>query len=373
MLTIIERLARKGSLRMLRVWIQRKVMASFFNAIWPFMSWLSKTIARSRKFVPPGSSQFDSSILLVGNLVPGQRRNIPGIDLTDSIESWLVESMKIKKCVLVDSLDQVITEDSQRVLVVSYDWLISGNRSKHFFKEVRHLAIKARELELVIWVAPTDPFAVWEIIPATILVAMCGGAMILQSNTASEGKVFGLVFPSGPHIWTLPPSKSKQFHSDILWRSRDRKVLLAVSSDPRRKSLMNAIALVLSKSGWNINFSKLNLSWADYTELVKSSQIVITTCWMYQVHLRGLRKTRVPKTTLTHRVLEGFAAGSLVITNSNSALDSLGFKAGVHFVELWTDIELKEGIQLPDDVDLERIASAGYDLFSEIVRGELST
>jgi len=371
MLTIIRRIARRGFPRVLRVWIRRKIMASFFNSIWPIFSWVSNTIARSSKFVPPGSVQFDSSILLVSNLDPNQRRKVPGIDLTDSIETWLVESLKIKNCILVDSLDQVVMENSRRVLIVSYEWLISGNRPRHFFKEVRHLAIKARELDLVIWVAPTDPFAVWEIIPATILVAMCGGATILESNTVTEGKRFGLVFPSGPHIWTLPPSKSKQFYSDVLWRDRDHNALLAISSDPRRKSLMNAIAFILSSSGWKTNFSQLDLSWAEYVELVKSSQMVITTCWMYQVHLKGPRKSKVPRTTLTHRVLEGFAAGCVVVTNSNSVLDSLGFKSGIHFIELWSEIELIEIIELPNEVELEKIAAAGHDLFSKIVRGEI--
>jgi len=368
----IERYIRRDLASIVATRMKRAFKRYLASHTWLVISWLLNNLARTREFIPPGLFEFDSSLILVGELETSKRRTILGIDLTDSIESWLRESMGIKKYELVSNLEGVKNADSRRVLVVTYDWLISGNRWGKVFKEIRELANRAQELNLPIWVAPTDPFALEEVIPATILVAMCGGSTIMQANTADQGRKFGLVFPSGPHIWTLPPTQFMSFNSDVPWIAREPKVLLAVSSDPRRISLMNKISNSLSEVGWNINLSKLDLNWIDYTNFVKNSQVVITTCWMYQVHITGPRRlrTRIPATTVTHRVWEGFAAGAVVVTNSNAVFDSLGFVAGIHYVELWDENEPIENIVLPPEKDLMKIAKAGHELFAKLVLGK---
>ena len=74
--------------------------------------------------------------------------------------------------------------------------------------------------------------------------------------------------------------------------------------------------------------------------------------------------------TVTHRVWEGFAAGCTVVTNSNAVFDELGFISGVHYVELWSEAELNGDFPLPIDCDLEKIASAGHELFTILASGK---
>ena len=313
-------------------------------------------------------------MVLVGSINSISSVQVPGIDLTKSIESWVRECTSAKDVRLITSLDSFLPNHSKGVIVVSYDWLIAENRWTGFFREIRRLANNAKKLGIPIWVAPPDPFSLEYVIPVSILVAKCGGSTILQSNTAEEGKDFGLIFASGPHLWTLTPSLLESFDSKIPWKDRDRNMLLAMSGDPRRRTLMNSISFRFSRSNWLVKISNLDLTWLEYVGLVKSCRIIITTCWMYQVHINGSRrtKTKIPSMAVTHRVWEGFAAGCTVITNSNSVFDSLGFMAGIHYVEMWDEFGSIVNIELPSENILEQIAQAGHDLFSKVIRGDIN-
>jgi hypothetical protein len=362
-------------LRILSSKLNHKIIYSFSPYFWPIISFVLRILSRKRKFLSPDSGVFDSSIILIGDRDPGQRYNAGrGIDLNDALENWLRESIGLSRNTVATSINGVSLGKSRTVLVVTHDWLWSGNTWRTFFKEIRHLAREARKRDLPVWVMIGDVYDQEFTIPAAILVALCGGSTILQSNTAEEGKRFGLIFPSGPHIWTMPRKNLEQFESNIAWSDRENKVLIARSGEARRISFMKIIEEQLLKSGWQVQGSAGKSSWNGYVNLVKSSQVIITTCWLQQYYIVGSKRTRakIASNTVTHRVWEGFAAGACVVTNSNAVFDSLGFVAGTHYVELWHEDEPIENIILPPESELMKIAEAGHALFSKLVLGEKS-
>ena len=351
--------------------INRKIVYSISPYLWPAISSLLLFLSKKRSFVPPGTEGVDSAIILVHNLQKGQRVGDSGLDFTDAVENWLTQSLGFEKTLVVDSLEKAPNLDSRTILVISYDWLFSGRRWRGLFQEIRQLAREARERNLPVWVMLADVYDQGSIIPASILVSLCGGAIILQPNTAAEGERFGLVFPSGPHIWTMPPKNLKQFESETPWIERERVILLPSGGEIRRSVFMDKVASRMSSLGWKIESTNKTFAWNQYVNVVKNSKILVTTCWLQEQFLVGSKKTRnrMSVNTVTHRVWEGFAAACAVVTNSNAVLDELGFIAGVHYVELWTDHELSGDFLLPADFELEKIAHAGHKHFTILVSG----
>lgn len=348
-------------LRSLKSKVNKWIVYSLSPYLWPAISSVLYFFSKRKEFIPPGTEGLGSAVILVHNLNEGERVGDWGIDLTDAVENWLSQSLGFENTIVVDSLKKAPQFDSHTVLVVSFDWLFSGRRWRGFFKEIRELALEARVRKLPVWVMLADVYDQGSIIPASILVSLCGGAIILQPNTAAEAELFGIIFPSGPHIWTMPPKNLKQFESKTAWIERERIVLLPSGGEVRRSVFMDKVASRMSALGWRIQSTNKTFTWSQYVHVVKHSKILITTCWLQEQFLVGSKKTRrrMPVNTVTHRVWEGFAAGCAVITNSNAVLDELGFIAGVHYVELWTNNELGGDFLLPTDFELEKIAIAG--------------
>jgi hypothetical protein len=123
-----------------------------------------------------------------------------------------------------------------------------------------------------------------------------------------------------------------------------------------------------SQLGYTVKRSTNDLKWKDYVNAVTNSRIIVTTCWMQEVHLRGPRKYRekIPLTTLTHRVLEGFASKSVVLTTNCSSLTYHGFEDNKHFLDLDRMIESGTDISKYDLDFLEEISIQGNLKFREI-------
>jgi hypothetical protein len=374
-MTSMKKFLRRDIVKLIYSVLRRKLKRQIVAFLWPVVSLFLSRLSESKARITPVDYEPQQVFILVGTLDASASERIPGIDLTLSLREWVHTNMSSSDIEMLTSLEYLPLNNSKGVIVVSYDWLITVNLWKRFFSEIRRIATQARRLEVPIWVVLPDAFDLNFAIPASILVASCGGSIILQTNTATEGEEFGLVFPSGPHIWTLPPRVLSSFSSETLWENREPNILLAISSDPRRKTLMEVIAKSLSESQWIMKYSNLELSWSDYVSLVKSCRIVMTTCWMYEIHIVGSQSTkgRIPSTAVTHRVWEGFASGCTVFTNSNKVFEVLGFKPGVHYVEIWDEHVPVENIELPSEHDLKKIAKAGQVLLSQIVNNEFKT
>jgi hypothetical protein len=96
---------------------------------------------------------------------------------------------------------------------------------------------------------------------------------------------------------------------------------------------------------------------------------IATTNWMHEIHVRGSKKTmeRIAKSTTTHRVWEGFASGSMVMTHRTKVLDYFGFLPGIHYFELWSEEDVRNQIVMMDKTEISSIASSGQKLFLELL------
>jgi len=80
-------------------------------------------------------------------------------------------------------------------------------------------------------------------------------------------------------------------------------------------------------------------------------------------------KNRASAFTVSSRVFEGFCSGSVVVTNVNPVLSSVGFESGVHYL----DVSLLQNstFSLQNKVFLKSIANAGNDLFLSIINDKV--
>ena len=82
-----------------------------------------------------------------------------------------------------------------------------------------------------------DTYRLETLIAASILVAKCGGAIVLQQNTKEEASRFGIPFPSGPHVWLLNLGNVSLFQSYTNWKKRKKTIIFGVSGDEKREIL----------------------------------------------------------------------------------------------------------------------------------------
>ena len=335
--------------------------------LWPFISKIYQFISTRNKYVDPSSSNFNSVILLKSK---NRHETLIGPDFTAGAIDWITNTLEMKISAEVFSSSDINPSFKNKILVIDFAWLYSEHMRPFLTFRIISLAYKAKKYGLPIWIFLPDTFSVRFLITTSFLVAFCGGASIVQSNTMEEASTFGIIFPSGPHFWTISKKSSQIFASDVNFENRSKIALLAGSGENRRIILMKALSNELIKTGWDVQFSELDKTWADYTLQVRSAQLNVTTCWMQTVHQRGSKKSKlkIAPTILTHRVVEGFAAGSVVITNRSSVLDFFGFIPGTHYLELWEKDEIASGIELPRNEQLALIASNGNKLFIELLQ-----
>ena len=351
---------------------RRKIRHYLLPIFWPCVSLFFRKIFKNSKLISPDHPGITNSIVLTS----GSESEVPGIDLTKALVSWLADNLNLKTSLesSVSALFRSHTDKSENtVLIISYDWLVSDLRWKYFGLINWIIAIKARRAKVPIWILLTDPFDVEYLPFASAMVSIAGGSVVLQTNTVAEALRFGIINPSGPYIWTMPMSEVREFESNLSWETREKNALLAGSGEPRRLFFMHSLGEKLLKSQWKVNYSDQSLGWLDYVESVKSAQLVATTCWMQQIHKRGPKfvSRRVADTTLTHRVLEGFASKAVVITSKSSVLDWFGFESGVHYL-LLGDEQLEGLSQLVPDTDkLKDISDSGNKHFLSVINRNL--
>ena len=354
----------------LKHYIYRIIFYKFMPYVWTNCRVILKFIS---KFSTPYSPDFkvpNNFILLVGGEKNKGTRNLIGPNLTDGVVDWVNRKFHPANLTIVDSLSKVEVVVPETVLVITYDWLISGPLNSGFKIEIFKIAFSARARNIKIWVMLSDAFDQRHLIPASLLVAMCGGATIVATNTVEEAEKFGLIFPSGPHVWVYSDANVLEFKNGIPFQQRPRLVVLAGSGEIRRLNLMILYANFLDSSGWKFVSTTQSLPWSEYMSVIKNSQITVTTCWLQQAHITGStnNRNRLPKSTITGRVWEGFASGSVVVTNSNSVFDALGFVPGKHYLELKELPSEIHEVFLHTSKELETIAKLGQDAFFNLLK-----
>jgi hypothetical protein len=347
--------------------IPRRVRFIVLPYIWPAISIVLKRISKSAKKVEPYNDAFKEAIFLRSEYL---NEKMIGIDLTSAARSWIKDVLGLQLVEEIASSADLKNDFRRKVLIIDFDWIFSIHEKPFMFFKIIKLAIKARSLNMPVWVFLGDTFAV-RYLPATcFLVAFCGGSIILQPNTPAEAEAFGIIFPTGPFLWSMSDKNCKAFFSDIEVVDRPKVVLLAGTGESRRINYMNELSQKLNSIGWDTTFSNGKLSWNQYVDLSKNVSAIATTNWMHKVHIRGTRKSRnrIAKTTTTHRVWEGFASGSLVMTQRTAVLDFFGFLPGKHYFELWSENDIRNQIIFMDKSEIALIANSGQNLFLDLVK-----
>jgi hypothetical protein len=346
--------------------IPSKVRFILIPYIWPGIAAILNVVSSHSRKVAPYDKEHTKVVVLRSKL---RASEIPGQDLTSSMRAWIKDTLNLRICAEVNSSQDFQHDHVNSILAIDYLWIFAVHEKPFMFLKIVRLGIRARRLGMPVWIFLGDTFAV-RYLPATcFLVAFCGGSIILQPNTPSEAEAFGLIFPSGPYLWTINKGNIESFSSSIEIINRPKVVLLARSGEPRRINYMNTLENKLRKIGWEISSSDGELTWEQYVNQSKNVKATATTNWMHGIHIRGTKKTRekISKTTTTHRVWEGFASGSMVMAQRTQVLDHFGFLPGTHYFELWSEEELDGEISFPSDMDIEAIAAAGQKLFFKLV------
>jgi len=344
----------------------KRVRFSSLPYLWPAISMVLKGISKISKKIEPYGEVDEEVVFLRSEYL---NEKMIGLDLTSAARSWIKDALGLRLIAEIPTTADLKNDFRGKVLIIDFDWVFSIHEKRFMVFKIIKLAMRARKLKMPVWIFLGDTFAV-RYLPATcFLVAFCGGSIILQPNTPAEAETFGIIFPAGPFLWTMSDKSYKAFFSDKKFDDRPKVVLLAGTGESRRIRYMNELAEKLKDMGWDTTFSDGKLSWEQYIEQSKNVSAIATTNWMHEIHVRGSKKniSRIAKSTTTHRVWEGFASGSMVMTHRTKVLDYFGFLPGKHYFELWSEEDIGNQIDFMDETEIAFIASSGQKLFLELV------
>lgn len=325
--------------------------------LWSLMRPIFSVMAKRVEAFYPEQGQGHSFILLEPESSQVHIQNF-----ADGLKEWIDRRVKPQSVVSVKSLLEIAKVTNPSVLIISYDWMLQGFLGSGFSFQIFKVAYLAKKKKHKVWVIMADSFDQRFVIPATFLVAYCGGSTVMLQNTKNEAKEFGLVYPSDPQLWPYSISTIIKFSAGKPFPEREKMAVIAMSGEIRRILMMKDLQANFLLRGWQVKSTDHSLSWDNYVDLIKSSQITVTTCWLHQIHINGSRKNRrrLPDTSLTGRVLEGFASSSVVFTTPSSVLEFLGFKPGIHYIVIPKKFD---EFVFPSFSELERIGKAGHDHF----------
>ena len=330
---------------------------------WIFFEKYFKHISKNRKFIPPEKNLFNSATIFVKHIEEDKdalRTLLP----LKSAKSWAESSLNIKSVTTCTNSKNISSE----IVIITGDWFKQTNPHLKFFIPAFRLAWEIYKQKKPIWFMVGDTYNLHLIISASILIANCGGAIILQQNTREEALKFGIPFPSGPHIWLLNPGNLYLFSSEVPWNSRSNQILFAITGDDKRRLFYEKVNKNFLKYGWEVIPGYRKYDWSSYREIVKHTKLNITLSLLQSVfekRLRFLRK-RASDFVVSSRVFEGFCAGNLVITNVNPILEKLGFIANTHYLDV--NFFYQDNFQMPSNESLQSIAQAGSDFFNHLVQ-----
>jgi len=330
--------------------------------LWPALSFFLRTISLFSKKVSPHNHSFDQAVLLTGDVVA----QVVGRDLTEATECWARETVAIRDVSRMGNHAFIRLAESPPLVIVTYDWFLGA--STHPTWAAVKLAIRLRRSKTRAWVMLPDTCWVWLSFLSSIVVAIAGGALIVLQSSKQDTKLYGLPHASTKHFWTWSPSALSAWGPQVPWGERDSVALFAVTTDLYRRAVFQGMSGPVCESGYRVVPTSNLLTWSEYINLNLSSKLVVTTCRLQEAYLVGPERYRklLPKHTVTGRVWEAFAAGAALVTDDNGILWSFGLFPGEHFVALPDPLSEKESWVLPEESELERIASAGHSRFIEL-------
>lgn len=334
---------------------------------WPICARLCNCLSKRKTFVPPVKDFFSSTTILTDRLQPNFSSNRV-MYYPHDLNDWANSKLGIRRVAFSTNVKKV----SSDVVIISPEWIKQQKSHLRFFIPILITAFRLRRKKIPVWVVIGDVYKIEYLIPAVILVAVCGGSFLCNSITPDEAKSFGIPFPSGPHIFQLNPNNVYLFESKINWESRENLVLFAGGSLIREQTYYK-YHKVFEKSGWTTIIPRRNLDWEEYRNLNKETRILIASSTLVESAIIRLRfnflKSKVSKYAITHRIWEGFCSGSLVVTNTTPVLEKFGFKKNIHFIDI--DTCLGSNIVLPNKRIMSEIAKSGNRLFLELVNNQV--
>jgi len=330
---------------------------------WIFFEKYFKHVSKNKKFIPPEKNTFNSATIFVKHIEENKDMLHTLLPLK-SVKSWAESSLNIKSVNTCTNSKDINSE----IVIITGDWFKQARPHLKFFIPAFRLARDIQKQRKQIWFMAGDTYSLHLIISASILVANCGGSIILQQNTREEALKFGIPFPSGPHIWLLNPGNLYLFASEIPWNSRPDQILFAVTGDDKRRLFYEKVHKNFLKYGWEVIPGYRQYGWSSYQNLVKRTKLNIILSLRQSAvdkRLRFLRK-RSSEFMVSSRVFEGFCAGNLVITNVNPILEKLGFVKNIHYLDV-NDFD-QDNFKMPSNESFESIAQAGSDFFHHLVK-----
>lgn len=330
--------------------------------VWIFFEKYFKYITKNKEFIPPKKNLFYSATIFV-KYIEDNKTHLHTLLPLKSVKSWAQSSLNIRSVSTSTDSKNITSE----IVIITGDWFRQAKPHLKFFIPAFQLARTMRKQNKPIWFMAGDTYNLHLIISASILVAHCGGSIILQQNTREEALKFGIPFPSGPHIWLLNPGNLYLFGSEIPWSSRSNQILFAVTGDDKRRFIYEKVHKIFLKYGWEVIPGYRQYDWSSYREIMKHTKLNLTLSLRQSAvdkRLRFLRK-RSSDFMVSSRIFEGFCAGNLVITNANPILEKLGFIANTHYLDV--NLFYQDDFQIPSDEVFRNIAQAGSDLFKNVV------
>jgi hypothetical protein len=346
-----------------------KLSWAILRFIWPETSSVLRYFARANGLAGPRPGKYETALVLVSESFEKETvRTSNGPDLENELVRWLKTDLAIKNVRFIKDLEESNPTQGASVLVVSYDKLGGTHDAPptNVIATYLKLATQAKSRGLPVWPVIPDTFFFAHSLVSSILVAVCGGAIPLISNSESEATAYGLPNPVSPIFWTWNQSYTKEWGPITPWAKRRDTALFAASGDERRTSWFQPIKEHLKQQGWEVHESTGRIPWLEYMAQVKTAKLIVTTnstqAWFFLGPRRYMR--RVGESTVTNRTWEAFASATPVLCNSTPHLQELGFIPGTHFLDLNDFLRRPGSFAVPSDRALRKIGLAGHELFT---------
>jgi len=346
----------KTQLKKIVLKIELVIIRFILPISWPLISKILKQIAKTSVYVKPRPKIYKQATIIISTKKRPKKRSLNYDELA---KNWAIHSLKIPN---VQFRSDSLLNDAD-IFIFTNEWFKSNKQHLYFFLPTIILAKRIKKAGKPIWVLVGDTYNLKIIIPASILVALCGGSIILQQNTTLDGKRFGLTHPTGSVFWLFTPDNLGSFKSNVKWTLRPRIMIVSASGDMNRIKFINDNQIHFKNLNYRVIEAKHQFKWNEYCDLLKQSRInlSLSTLQSHVIDQNYLIKNKLSKFTVTNRVWEGFCSGALVITNDNPILRSYGLFPSIHFLDI-SEME-KSKFDLPNESTLARIAKTGQKKF----------
>lgn len=289
-----------------------------------------------------------------------------GPDLNLRLKCFLTEKTNLK--VIDASASDLAKGIKPKSVVIT--WIGPNPKSFHsyiYLIKILYFSIKFRKKNTAIITYLPDTWFPDAAAVAALLNVFTGGWSVQVQSSLNEARDFGYPVLGNRVLWTFPPSLIRQ-RSLVSWSDKQSVALLSFSPAGGQKRLFYAqlLEVKLKNLGFKIIRADGNLSDNEYQEALNISKIVFTTNFTQDGFYFGSRKyrSRISPNTITGMTWDAFSTKSLLICNSNPALNEIGFIEDQHFLDL--DKFLNGKKMYTSDENIKKLANLGHKQFLKL-------